>query len=256
MTGVAAGLAASGKTPFACGFAKFVTGRAWEQIANSIARPKMNVKIVGTHSGLSGSADGDSHQTVGDIALMRVLPNMNVVVPADAPSVEEATRAIAEEPGPAYMRLVRGASPAVYDGGCTFTLGKANLLREGSDATVIACGVMVAMAQAVAEDLAAQGVSVRVLDMHTVKPLDVSSVVKAARETGAVVTAEEHSILGGLGGAVAETLVEAYPIPVNRVGILDRFGDSSRSYSELQEAMGLTPRAIAGAVMTLMEKRR
>jgi transketolase len=255
MIGVAAGLAASGKTPVACGFAMFVACRSWEQISSSVARPRLNVKIVGSHSGLSPSADGDSHQAYGDVAIMRVIPEMKVVVPADAPETVEALKAIVDAQGPAYLRLVRGATPVVYDEGCELTLGRANVLRDGSDASVIANGVMAPIALGAAGRLAGEGISVRVLDMHTVKPLDTDAIVKAASETGAIVTAEEHSVIGGLGGAVAETLAAERPTPVERVGIMDRFGESSRSYSALMEKMGLTSEAIEEAVRRAMKRR-
>lgn len=256
MIGVAAGLAASGKTPVACGFAVFVACRAWEQIANSVARPGLNVKIVGTHSGLSSSADGASHQTIGDVALMRVLPGMRVVVPADAAESVEALEGVVEASGPAYLRLMRGSTPVVYDEGCDFKIGRANLLREGSDATIVANGVMVGMALEATERLARYGVSARVLDMHTAKPLDVSAIGEAARETGSIVTAEEHSVIGGLGGAVAETIVDDSPTPMAMIGVKDRFGSSSRSHKELLASLGLTPDAIVRAVQSTIEKRK
>jgi transketolase len=255
MIGVAAGLAASGKTPVACGFAVFVAGRAWEQVRSSVARPGLNVKIVGTHGGLSPHADGDSHQALEDIALMRVLPNMTVVVPADALEAVETLKKLIEISGPAYMRLGRGATPLVYGDGCEFTIGEANVLRDGSDATIVANGVMVSMALRAAELLGREGVDTRVVDIHTVKPLDEATIEKAADETGAIVTAEEHSVIGGLGGAVAETLTEYKPTPMMRVGVRDRFGESSRSYSELLGAYGLTPEAIREAVLTVLDRR-
>jgi transketolase len=256
MIGIAAGLAASGKTPIACGFAIFVAGRAWEQVANAVARPGLNVKIVGTHSGFSPHADGDSHQAFGDIAMMRVLPNMKVVVPADTLEAVEALKALVECRGPAYLRLGRGASPVVYYEGCDFTLGEGNVLRDGLDATIMANGVMVSMALRASELLAREGMNVRVVDMHTVKPLDVNSIEKAAVETGAIVTAEEHSIIGGLGSAVAETLMESKPTPMMRVGIHDRFGESSRSYNDLLNELGLNTNAIVKAVLTVMKRRK
>ena len=179
MIGVAAGLAASGKTPVACGFAVFVTGRAWEQIRNSVARPGLNVIIVGTHGGLSPHADGDSHQALEDIALMRVLPHMTVVVPADAPSTVEALKALMGGSGPSYLRLGRGATPLVYNNEHNFTLGEASVLRDGSDATVVANGVMVSMAMRASESLGREGVDTRVVDMHTVKPLASASITGA-----------------------------------------------------------------------------
>jgi len=255
MIGIAAGLAASGKTPVACGFAMFTSGRAWEQVANSVARSNLNVKVVGTHGGLSPSADGASHQAFGDVALMRVLPNMRVVVPADAPEAEEAIRTLVEWYGPSYLRLSRGSSPVVYDDGCDFTLGEATVLREGSDATIMANGIMVSKSLIAADMLSGDGIDVGVVDMHTVKPLDEARVDRAATETGAIVVAEEHSVINGLGSAVAEFLAESKPTPVVRVGIRDKFGDSSRSYEDLLGKYGLTPSDIVEAVRASMGLR-
>ena len=255
MIGIAAGLAASGKIPVASGFATFVIGRTWEQVANSVARPALNVKIVGTHAGLSASSDGGSHQPIGDVALMRVLPNIKVVVPADGPEAGEAITALVKDRGPSYLRLNRGSTPVVYDGGCDFRLGEVKTLRDGSDAAIIANGIMVSMALQAAELLAVDNVDARVINLHTVKPLDGRAVEKTARETGAIVTAEEHSIIGGLGGAVAEILAESRPTPVRRVGVMDHFGASSRSYSDLLVRVGLTPEAIVDAVQDVMKRR-
>jgi len=255
MLGIASGLAAAGKTPIAVGFAMFIIGRGWEQIANSIARQRLDAKIVGTHAGLSPHADGESHQMYGDIALMRTIPNMRVVVPGDAPSAVEALRAALEYRGPVYLRLMRGSTPTVYGEDIEFEMGRANVLQEGSDATVIANGIMLAQALTAAERLRGEGIDVRVVDMHTVKPLDAATIEKAARETGAIVTAEEHSIIGGLGSAVAETLAETTPTPMERIGIRDRFGESSRSYPELLAHVGLTPEAIADAVHRVIKRR-
>ena len=255
MLGIASGLAAAGKTPIAVGFAMFIIGRGWEQIANSIARQRLDAKIVGTHAGLSPHADGESHQMYGDVALMRTIPHMRVVVPGDAPSAVEALRAALEYRGPVYLRLMRGSTPTVYGEDIEFEMGRANVLQEGSDATVIANGIMLAQALTAAERLRGEGIDVRVVDMHTVKPLDAGAIEKAARETGAIVTAEEHSIIGGLGSAVAETLAETTPTPMERIGIRDRFGESSRSYPELLAHVGLTPEAIADAVRRIIKRR-
>ncbi|MEE8354266.1 MAG: transketolase family protein [Candidatus Bathyarchaeia archaeon] len=255
MLGIASGLAASGKTPVAVGFAMFIIGRGWEQIANSIARQRLDAKIVGTHAGLSPHADGESHQMYGDVALMRVIPHMRVVVPGDAPSAAAALRAALEYRGPVYLRLMRGSTPTVYGEDIEFEMGRANVLREGSDATVFANGIMLSQALTAAESLKEEGIDVRVVDMHTVKPLDAGAIKKAARETGAIVTAEEHSIIGGLGSAVAESLAETAPTPMERIGIRDRFGESSRSYTELLAHVGLTPEAIADAVRRVIERR-
>ena len=255
MLGIASGLAAAGKTPIAVGFAMFIIGRGWEQIANSIARQSLDAKIVGTHAGLSPHADGESHQMYGDVALMRTVPNMRVVVPGDAPSAVEALRAALEYRGPVYIRLMRGSTPTVYGEDIEFEMGRANVLREGSDATVIANGIMLSQALTAAERLIGEGINVRVIDMHTVKPLDAVAIAKTAEETGAIVTAEEHSIIGGLGSAVAETLAETAPTPMERIGIRDRFGESSRSYPELLAHVGLTPEAIAEAVHRVIERK-
>jgi len=255
MLGIASGLAASGKTPVAVGFAMFIIGRGWEQIANSIARQRLDAKIVGTHAGLSPHADGESHQMYGDVALMRTVPHMRVVVPGDAPSAAAALRAALEYRGPVYLRLMRGSTPTVYGEDIEFEMGRANVLREGSDATVFANGIMLSQALTAAESLKEEGIDVRVVDMHTVKPLDAGAIEKAAGETGAIVTAEEHSIIGGLGSAVAESLVETAPTPMERIGIRDRFGESSRSYPDLLAHVGLTPEAIADAVRRVIERR-
>jgi len=255
MLGIASGLAASGKTPIAVGFAMFIIGRGWEQIANSIARQRLDAKIVGTHAGLSPHADGESHQMYGDVSLMRTVPDMRVVVPGDAPSAAAALRAALEYRGPVYIRLMRGSTPTVYGEDIEFEMGRANVLREGSDATVIANGIMLSQALTAAESLKGEGIDVRVVDMHTVKPLDAGAIEKAARETGAIVTAEDHSIIGGLGSAVAETLAESAPTPMERIGIRDHFGESSRSYPELLAHVGLTPEAIADAVRRVIERR-
>ncbi len=253
MIGTAAGLAAAGKIPFASSFAVFATGRVYDQIRNSIAYPRLNVKIAATHAGITVGEDGASHQSVEDIALVRVLPNMTVFVPADAVETKAAVRAAAEMDGPVYIRLGRSGVPVLHDeNSFRFEPGRAVKLRDGSDATVIACGIMVAAALEAAEQLAGEGISVRVLDIHTIKPLDLEAIVEAARATGAVVTAEEHSIIGGLGGAVAEVLVENHPVPVRRVGIRDTFGESGKP-AELLEKYGLTPADIARAVREVIK---
>jgi transketolase len=255
MLGIASGLAAAGKTPVAVGFAMFIVGRGWEQIANSIARQELDAKIVGTHAGLSPHADGQSHQMYGDVALMRAIPNMLVVVPGDAPSAVETLKAALRFNGPVYIRLMRGSTPTVYGGDCEVELGKANVLQEGSDATIVANGIMLSQVLTASERLIGEGIEVKVIDMHTVKPLDAGAIEEAARETGAIVTAEEHSIIGGLGSAVAETLAETVPTPLERIGIRDHFGESSRSYTELLAHAGLTPEAIADAVRRVIERR-
>lgn len=256
MMGTAAGFAAAGKTPFASSFAVFATGRVYDQIRNSIAYPRLNVKIGATHAGITVGEDGASHQAVEDIAMMRCLPNMTVFVPADAMETRAAVLAAAEIDGPVYIRLGRSGVPVLHDeSSFNFEPGRAMVLREGKDAAVVACGIMVSAALEAAEILAGEGISVLVLDMHTIKPLDEQALVEAARATGAVVTAEEHSILGGLGGAVAEALSEHYPVPVLRVGVRDTFGESGKP-QELLEKYGLTADGIVMAVKQVVQKKR
>ncbi|WP_027364969.1 transketolase family protein [Desulfotruncus alcoholivorax] len=256
MMGTAAGFAAAGKTPFASSFAVFATGRVYDQIRNSIAYPRLNVKIGATHAGITVGEDGASHQAVEDIALMRCLPNMTVFVPADAVETRAAVMAAAAIDGPVYIRLGRSGVPVLHDeNSFNFEPGRAIVLREGKDAAVVACGIMVGAALEAAEMLAGEGISVLVLDMHTIKPLDEQALVAAARATGAVVTAEEHSILGGLGGAVAEVLSEQYPVPVLRVGVRDTFGESGKP-RELLEKYGLTADGIVRAVKQVIEKKK
>ena len=246
MMGFAAGLATCGKKPFANSFAMFTAGRAWEQVRNSIAYPHLNVVCVGSHGGLSVGEDGATHQCVEDLALMSAIPGMLVVNPCDGPEMRKAVRALLEYDGPAYLRLGRMAVESVTDEtpGYEFELGRAVTLRGGSDVTIIATGLMVQRALAAADMLAAGGVSARVLDMHTIKPLDTAAVLSAARETGCIVTSEEHSIIGGLGSAVASVCAENYPVPVVRHGVNDEFGRSGKAL-EVLEAYGLTADVIA-----------
>lgn len=226
LMGTAAGLAAAGKIPFVSTFAMFAVGRAFEQIRNSICYPGLNVKIAATHAGLTVGEDGATHQAVEDISLMRSIPNMTVIVPADATETHQAMVFAAEHRGPVYLRLGRMTVPDVFGDGYQFQHGKAVLLAEGADVTLIAAGVMVAPARRAADELTQTGLSARVLNMSTVKPIDRDAVIRAAEETGAIVTCEEHSIIGGLGSAVAEVLVETTPVPMERVGVLDIFGES------------------------------
>lgn len=254
MVGTAAGLAAAGKIPFCSSFAIFATGRAFEQVRNSVAYSALNVKICATHAGITVGEDGGSHQSVEDIALMRALPNMTVFVPADAVETAGAVRAAAAMKGPVYIRLGRMGVPNLHGAEFQFMPGKAVILREGRDATIIATGIMVSIALEAVDLLAAEGIKAGVLDIHTIKPLDVEAVVKAAKETGALVTAEEHSIIGGLGGAVAEALGENYPVPLKRVGMPDKFGESG-SPSELLEKYGFTPQSLAAAVKEVVVRK-
>lgn len=254
MLGTAAGLAAAGKIPFASSFAVFATGRAFEQIRNSIAYPALNVKIAASHAGLSVGEDGASHQSVEDIALMRALPNMTVIIPADATETELAVRAAVDIKGPVYIRLGRLGLPALFNEDYKFEVGKAVTLREGADATVVACGLMVGPALEAADLLAGENIQVRVINMHTIKPVDRETIKKAAIETKAIVTAEEHNIIGGLGSAVAEVLVQTVPVVQEMVGIKDTFGESGTP-AELLEKYGLTARDIVAAVKRVIERK-
>lgn len=246
MIGAAAGLAAAGKTPFASTFAVFATGRVYDQLRVSVAYPKLGVKIAATHAGLTVGEDGASHQALEDVALMRVLPNMTVIVPADGPETKAAVRAAIAHPGPVYIRLGRSAVPTIYPADHSFAIGRFDVLRDGRDVTLVACGIMVDACLKAAEDLAGSGISAAVVNASTVKPLDGTLLLKQAHLTGAFVTAEEHSVIGGLGGAVAEFLAGEMPVPVVRVGVEDRFGQSGTP-AELVEAYGLTPAAIVKA---------
>ena len=239
MMSIAAGLAATGKTVFASTFAMFAAGRAFEQVRNSIGYPHLNVKIGATHGGISVGEDGATHQCNEDLALMRTIPGMVVLNPADGIESKKAVFAAAEWDGPVYLRFGRLALPMVTDADTPFVIGKANLLREGKDVTLIATGLMVNEAIIAAEALAAEGISARVLNMATIKPIDREAVLAAAADTGCIVTAEEHSVIGGLGSAVAEVVCEATPVPVLRVGVEDVFGRSGPAV-EVLKLYGLT----------------
>lgn len=249
MIGTAAGLAACGKKPFANSFAMFAAGRVWEQIRNSVAYTHLNVKVIGSHGGLSVGEDGATHQCIEDLAIMRAIPDMMVLCPCDGNEMRQAVRALVDYDGPAYMRLGRLAVETVTDSvpDYRFELGKGALLRQGKDVTIVAVGMMVQMALKAADMLGQEGISVRVIDMHTIKPLDGEILLAAAKETGAIVTSEEHNILGGLGGAVAEFLSLNCPVPVVRHGVEDQFGRSGKA-EEVLEAYGLSPEGIAKKV--------
>jgi transketolase len=253
LLGTAAGLAVAGKIPFVSTFAVFAAGRAFEQIRNSIAYPQVNVKIVATHAGITVGEDGGSHQAVEDVAIMRVLPNMTVIVPADGEETRQAVLAAAACSGPVYIRLGRLEVPTLFRPEDRFTMGKAKVLRNGGDAAIIANGIMTAVALEAAQQLAAEGIEVTVLNASTVKPLDAEAVIKAAA-TGAVVTAEEHSVIGGLGSAVAEVLAENRPTPLVRVGLQDTFGESGKP-QELLEKYGLTKDNVIRAVRQAIAKK-
>ena len=256
MISTAAGLAASGKIVFASTFAVFGSGRAWDQVRVSVAYTRLNVKIVVTHSGITTGEDGASHQANEDIAIMRVIPNMTVIVPADAVETAKVIREAVKFYGPTYIRLSRPKTPVIYtDENYNFKIGKGVIMREGKDLTIFACGIMVATALEAAEELGKKHIDCRVVNLHTVKPLDKELIIKCAQETGAVVTAEEHSILGGLGGAVAEVLVENCPVPMVRVGIKDMFGESGKP-EELIVKYGLTATDLIHAVKAVLKRKK
>lgn len=256
MMGVAAGLSTCGKIPFVSTFAMFAAGRAFEQIRNSICYPRLNVKVCATHAGLTVGEDGASHQAIEDLAIMRSIPNMTVICPADDVETEAAIKAIAEFDGPCYVRLGRLPvntinDPKTYE----FKIGKGVTLKEGTDVTIVATGIMVDMALEASEILAKEGINARVINIHTLKPLDTELIVNAAKETNAIVTVEEHNIIGGLGSAVAEALCEECPVPVLKVGVNDVFGESGKP-DELLRAYGLTAEAVVEKVKkSIMLKR-
>ena len=247
LVGAACGFAAAGKIPFASTFAMFATGRAFEIIRNSACYPKLNVKICATHAGITVGEDGGSHQSVEDISLMRSIPNMTVLVPADGVEAEKMIFAAAEYNGPMYVRLGRSAVPTLFDENYNFEIGKGVVLKEGNDATIIACGMMVNEALIAADMLKEENINVRVINMSTIKPIDTELIIKAAKETKAIVTAEEHSIIGGLGSAVSEVVSENHPVKVKKVGLNDRFGESGTP-GELLEKYGLTAKNIVAKV--------
>lgn len=252
MMGVAAGLAACGKTVFASSFAMFAAGRAFEQIRNSIAYPHLNVKIAATHGGISVGEDGATHQCCEDIGIMRTIPGMVILNPADAPEAKAAVRAAADYHGPVYLRLGRLAVPVFNDEDVDFTIGKGKVMREGTDVTIIATGLEVNEAMIAADTLQAEGISARVVNMATIKPIDKDLILACAAETGAIVTAEEHNIIGGLGSAVAEVLVESgKAVPMLRVGVEDTFGRSGPAL-ELLDLYGLTAPHIVNKVKAVL----
>lgn len=243
MTGIAAGLATCGKIPFISSFAMFAAGRNFEQVRNSIGYPHLNVKIGATHAGITVGEDGATHQCNEDIALMRTIPGMTVIVPSDDVEAKAAVRAAIEFDGPVYLRFGRAAVPVLNPADYKFEIGKGVTLKDGSDLTIIANGICVAEAMGAAELLAKDGINARVINMATVKPLDEELVLKAAKETGKIVTVEEHSVIGGLGGAVAECVSAKCPVPVQRIGVQDRFGESGPA-AALVKAFGLDAEGI------------
>ena len=254
MMGTAAGLAAAGKIPFLSTFAVFAVGRAWEQMRQSVAYPKANVKIVATHGGITVGEDGGSHQSVEDIAIVRAIPNMTVIVPADGVETRAAIRAAAAHKGPFYIRLGRNKVPTIFGDDYRFEIGKGCEVAAGSDLTFDATGLMTAQALVAAALLHKEGISARVVHISTIKPLDQDIILDAAMETGAIVTAEEHSVIGGLGGAVAEFLGESHPVPIKRVGIRDRFGTSGKA-EELMKYFGLLPENLVEAAREVLARK-
>ncbi len=254
LVSIAAGLALAGKVAYAGTYAIFVPGKSVDQIRNNIAYPNLNVKLVCSHGGISVGPDGASHQQVEDVAIMRAIPKMKVIVPADAPSTKGAIKAIATIPGPFYVRLTRPSTPIVYEDGFEYRFGEANVLRDGADVAVFACGIMVPEALKAAEALKARGVSAAVVDLHTIKPIDVDTVTKFAQKCGRVVTAEEHNVVGGMGSAVAEILGEYRPTLMKRVGVMDTFGESGDA-GELLKKYGLTSANIEQAASALVGKK-
>ena len=248
MMGIAAGLATTGKVPFASTFAMFAAGRAYEQVRNSIGYPKLNVKIGATHAGISVGEDGATHQCNEDIALMRTIPGMTIINPSDDVEAKAAVFAAYEHQGPVYMRFGRLAVPVINDNpDYKFEIGKGIVLREGKDVTIVATGLEVSESLAAAEKLAADGIDAKVINIHTIKPLDEELVVAAAKETGKVVTVEEHSVIGGLGGAVCEVLSEKCPVPVKRIGVNDVYGESGPAV-KLIEKYGLDGKGVYASV--------
>jgi transketolase len=255
MVGIAAGLAAAGKVPFVNTFALFLTLRAGDPVRSLVAYNKLNVKLAGTYGGFSDSYDGASHQSVEDVAIMRAIPNLTVVVPCDEFQTKAAVFAAAAHEGPVYLRLSRAEVPPVYDANCKFAIGKGTCLKEGADVTIVANGYMVTKALEAAEVLGQEGIKAEVIDMATVKPIDAALILQSARKTGAVVTVEEHSIYGGLGSAVAEVLAAELPLPLEIVGISDVFGESG-AYEAILSKHGLDKAAVAAAAKKAINRKK
>lgn len=251
LMGTAAGLSTCGKIPFASTFAMFASGRAFEQVRNTIAYPALNVKIAATHAGITVGEDGASHQAIEDMAIMRAIPNMTVINPSDAYITKRTIESAILHKGPIYIRLGRLAVPEIYKNCANYKIGKGIVLKEGEDATIIATGFMVHLAIEAGDLLKEQGIDVRIIDMHTIKPIDEDLIIESAKKTGAIVTAEEHNIIGGLGGAVAEVLSERCPTPLARVGIKDVFGQSGKPM-ELVNEYGISASDIVKAVKKLL----
>lgn len=255
MIGTAAGLALMGKVPFACTFGVFASGRAWDQIRVSVAYMNANVKIVGTHGGISVGPDGATHQAIEEIALMRILPNMTVIVPCDAVEAKKATIASGKMRGPVYLRFGRSGVPVITKPEDDFKIGKANILRDGKDVTIFACGQMVYEGMLACDMLAKDGVTARLINLHTPKPIDKDAIICAARQTGAFVTAEEHAVMGGLGSAIAEVVAQECPVPIRMIGVRNRFGVSGEP-AELFKYFNLTADDIAKAAREAMKLKK
>ncbi len=254
MMGTAAGLAAMGKVVFASSFAMFAAGKPWEPVRQTVCIPKLNVKICATHAGLTVGEDGKSHQMLEDLALMRVLPNMTVIVPADSTEARLVIQAVAKHDGPVYVRLSRAKTPVLLGDDYAFEIGKGAVMREGRDLAMVACGVELSAALDAAELLSSEGIEARVINMATIKPLDGELLEAAARDCGAVLTAEEHQAIGGLGSAVAEHLSQTHPVPIEIVGVRDSFGESGTS-EELLAKYGLDAASIAGRARELLRRK-
>lgn len=255
MIGTAAGLAMAGKIPFACSFSQFVTSKALEQLRLAVCYQQLPVKIAGSHGGLSVGADGATAEALEEFAHMRSLPFMTVLVPCDALEAKRATIAAAAHPGPVFLRLGRNPVPLITKPQDPFVIGKANVLRDGGDIALIVCGTMVAQALSAAESLARDGIQARVVNLHTLKPLDRSTIIQAARDTGAIVTAEEHSVIGGLGSAVAEVVVQGHPVPMKFVGVQDCFGTSGDP-ADLFKVFGLMPEDLVKAAKDVLRLKK
>jgi len=255
MIGAASGFALSGKIPYACTFGVFASGRAWDQIRVSVAYMNLDVKIVGTHGGVTVGEDGATHQALEEITLMRVLPNMTVIVPSDAIEAKKATVAAAKHKGPVYLRLGRGKVPVVTKEKDAFKIGKANVLKEGKDLTIFACGIMVYAALEAHKILADENITARVVNMHTPKPLDVEAIKSAATQTGAIVTAEEHSTFGGFGSAISEIVSGRFPVPTKMVGVRNKFGESG-SEKELLKEFNLEAKDIVKAAKEALKLKK
>ena len=254
MISTAAGIATCGIPVFAASFAMFSSGRAYEQVRNSVCYPKLNVKVVGTHGGISVGEDGATHQCIEDISLMRTIPGMVVINPCDAIEAKQAVKAALEHNGPVYLRFCRLATENIHSEDFKFELGKGVEIKEGSDVTIVATGIVLEFALKAAEMLKEEGISARVVDIHTIKPIDKDIIVKAAKETGAIVTVEEHNVYGGLGSAVAEVVCEEAPVPVLRVGVQDKFGTSGKP-AELFKLYNITPEYIAEKAKEAISKK-